>query len=77
MKTHKLILATIAFFAITASTSAQSKPTSKKDEGQSSYKTGIGLRGGFEGGLTIKHFIKSMQPLKEFSVVRGAIAVFV
>lgn len=38
--------------------------SSSSSGGMSGYKTGIGLRGGFEGGLTIKHFIKSDRALE-------------
>lgn len=34
------------------------------DGGQAGYKTGIGLRGGFGGGITLKHFIKSNRALE-------------
>jgi len=32
--------------------------------GQAGYKTGIGLRGGYEGGITLKHFIKSDRAIE-------------
>lgn len=32
--------------------------------GMEGYKTGIGLRGGYEGGLTIKHFIREDRALE-------------
>ncbi|MBI4929114.1 MAG: hypothetical protein HY841_00005 [Bacteroidetes bacterium] len=44
--------------------------SSSSEGGQSGYQTGIGLRGGFEGGITIKHFIKSNKAI-EGIVSRG------
>jgi len=46
----KALISTLAlFFLLNTAASAQ---------GMSGYSTGIGLRGGWEGGLTIKHFIR-------------------
>lgn len=42
----------------------KSSSSSSSEGGQAGYKTGIGLRGGFEGGITIKHFIKSDRALE-------------
>jgi hypothetical protein len=67
-------LLTVAAFVVAISVNAQGlkgdKDKDKKNEGGSSgggmtgYKTGIGLRGGWEGGLTVKHFIKSDRALE-------------
>jgi hypothetical protein len=43
---RKTVLTFILFMSIVAFTNAQE------------YKTGIGLRGGFSSGLTLKHFVK-------------------
>jgi hypothetical protein len=37
---------------------------SAQESGSSSYKTGIGIRGGLTSGLTIKHFISSNAALE-------------
>lgn len=49
------VLCTIAALTFNSGTPAQ---------GQPGYKTGIGLRAGLEGGLTIKHFIKGNKAIE-------------
>lgn len=72
MKTITKII-TALFIAATltiANTNAQGLKGNKNNNssssggGQSGYKTGIGLRGGFEGGITVKHFIKSGRAIE-------------
>jgi hypothetical protein len=61
MKTIKQLFAigTLAFF--TLSLSGQTTKTTDADH---SYRTGIGLRLGYESGLTIKHFISGNGALE-------------
>ena len=63
------ILFTVAALTFNSNTYAQGDKmktgsSSSSEGGQSGYKTGIGLRGGFEGGITLKHFIKSQRALE-------------
>lgn len=72
MQMKKLKL-TLTVLALTFSTGIYAQKNKKKDEGvirassheeSSSYKTGLGLRGGFESGLTLKHFFASSKAIE-------------
>lgn len=73
MKTIIRALVILLTAAVTISTDSQAQglkgdKDKKKDEskggGAAGYKTGIGLRGGWEGGLTIKHFLQSHRAVE-------------
>ena len=60
-----VILFVLIFIGLANVTTAQRSNTmSVSDEGVSSYSTGIGLRGGWASGITIKHFISSNVALE-------------
>lgn len=69
----KTISTLLTVCALTLSFASYSQKDKKKKEGvirasseenSSSYKTGLGVRFGFESGLTLKHFIKSNRALE-------------
>lgn len=55
-------LALIMFVAVAAN--AQNNKNQSSGGGQAGYKTGIGLRGGWEGGLTVKHFMGDKKAIE-------------
>ncbi|MCX6312115.1 MAG: hypothetical protein NT084_10840 [Bacteroidetes bacterium] len=66
-----LILTLSAFFFCLFSQAQSGKDNSATSGGRTStYTTGIGLRGGFEGGVTFKHFLKSTSAV-EGIITRG------
>ena len=73
MKTKTILLTVLALTFSANSFSQKTKTSTKKksgyihassEESSSNYKTGIGLRAGFESGLTLKHFIKTNNALE-------------
>ena len=59
MKNHLKVLAIATVFLSSLQTFSQTgkQKASTASAGQAPYKTGIGLRLGYEAGLTVKHFI--------------------
>lgn len=57
-------VAVIAAMLFVMPTSAIAQKGSGATGGQSGYKTGIGLRLGYESGITFKHFIKEHRALE-------------
>ena len=55
---------TILLLLVSTNAIAQKEKKKSSDSGSDGYKTGIGLRGGNEGGLTIKHFISEGAALE-------------
>jgi hypothetical protein len=57
----------VVFFVLVLSFTSHvlaQKNSSSSSDGGAAYKTGIGFRGGFEGGLTVKHFIQSDKAIE-------------
>jgi hypothetical protein len=54
-----IVLFTLSSMGYPFNSSAQKANSLSISEGGGSYKTGIGLRGGWVSGLTLKHFVSS------------------
>lgn len=63
-KTKIASLGIITALMFAPSLNAQNKSTESTSSGGSPYKTGLGLRLGYESGLTIKHFISSTSAVE-------------
>jgi hypothetical protein len=49
---------------VSATTSFAQKDKKSSSGGGEGYKTGLGVRGGYEGGITVKHFIKETAAIE-------------